>query len=155
MTALGGDARTRGPARLARLWLPILALFTIYNLEEIILDLPAWGRAQGVVIPTTQTDQFGFALVVAGLSVFVFALAYFLRRNAGQTSRLLTVFLGFMLANFVWHVGASAVTTSLQPGAISSVLLAPVYGWLLWRVLTTRSGDAGGAGAARQTNPNA
>ena len=47
---------------------------------------------------------------------------------------LLLAFVAVMVANFVWHIGASLVTWSVQPGAISAVVLLPVFVALFLRV---------------------
>ena len=122
----------------ARLWLPVLALFSLHNIEEIGLDLPAWGRAHGFVLPTTALDRTGFALLIAGLTLAVIALAYALRASARFTRLALLGFLGAMALNFVQHIALSLVTTSVQPGVISAVLLMPVFGWLFLRAWRLR-----------------
>lgn len=122
MSPASGSPKNEAQKTPTRLWLPVFALFTLHNLEEVGLDLPAWGRAHDVVIPTTQIGQSGFTLVIAGLSAALVLLAYALRRNPSRTRMLLLAFVAVMVANFVWHIGASLVIWSVQPeqSALSS-----------------------------------
>ena len=118
----------------ARLWLPVFALFTLHNLEEILLDLPHWGRSFGMPVATTALDMWGYAGLIAVMSLVLFGAAFAVRRNERLTRLGLRAFLGVMMANFVMHAALSVITQSLQPGVITAVLFLPVYGWLLRRV---------------------
>ena len=49
----------------ARLWIAIFALFELHNAEEIVRDLPAWGRAHMPGLTGLTLGRPGFAAVIA------------------------------------------------------------------------------------------
>lgn len=125
-------------APLARWWVPVFVLFTIHNLEEIFSDLPAWGRAHAMSIPTTELDISGYAGLIVVMSMVFFVAAYVIRRNARLTRLGLLAFTGIMCGNFIMHFGVSLITSSLQPGVITAGLLTPVYIGIFLNVLKQR-----------------
>ncbi|MBU1175800.1 MAG: HXXEE domain-containing protein [Alphaproteobacteria bacterium] len=131
MNAMPAD----GAVPLARWWLPVFALFTLHNLEEIVFDLPRWGRDHGFDIATTRLDQAGFAVLITVLSAMLFALAFILRCNDKLTRLYLAGFLALMALNFVWHMAGSFVTGSVQPGVMTAVPLLPACIWLAWKLV--------------------
>ena len=123
--------RTSDPARL---WIAIFALFELHNAEEIVRDLPAWGRAHMPGLTGLTLGRSGFAAVFAVLSAVLFTIAWAFRNKAGATRRLQMLFLAVMLAVFVWHIAISIHTRSLQPGVVTAAAFLPVYAWMLARL---------------------
>ena len=123
-----------GPGHPARLWIAIFTLFELHNAEEIVRDLPTWGRAHMPGLAGLTLGRPGFAAVIAVLSAVLFAIAWTFRNKAGATRRLQMLFLAVMLAVFVWHIAISIHTRSLQPGVVTAAAFLPVYAWMLARL---------------------
>lgn len=115
----------------ARLWVPVFILFTLHNLEEIIFDMPAWGCAHIAMMSALDAGRGSFTLLVLALTAGLVAIAWRFRHGAAATRWLQTAFLAVMLAVFAWHMGISLATRSLQPGAATAIVFAPIYAvWL-------------------------
>jgi hypothetical protein len=121
---------------LARRWFPLFALFVVHNLEEIVLDLPAWGRVHIAFFNGLDMSRSVFGGVVVALCAVLFGLAYVYRRNLLTTVKLMATFLAVMLCVFLWHLGISLYTHSVQPGVITAILFIPFYAYWLVRLLS-------------------
>jgi uncharacterized membrane protein len=121
------------PTPLARRWIPMFTLFVLHNLEEIILDLPEWGRRHFAFLNSFDMSRSVFGAAVVVLCGVLFALAYRYRKDSKTTLRLMVTFLGVMLAVFSWHFIISLYTRSVQPGVVTAVLFIPFY--VYWAVL--------------------
>ena len=127
----------RGAQNPARRWIPVFALFELHNLEEILRDMPAWGRAHMPVLKGMSLGLPGFTALVVVLSVVLFAIAWAFRNNARATRRLQMLFLAFMIAVFVWHIAISLHTRSLQPDVVTAAVFLPLYALMLYRLRRT------------------
>lgn len=116
----------------AKYWFTFIAIFAAHNAEEVIGNLPAWAREHGVFDPFT--DRWVFVLVVLLLTLVASATGYILeQRQSRKSAMVLQIFCWVMITNAVWHLGASVYTGSVMPGAISAVVMLPVFGWLVIR----------------------
>ena len=127
----------RGAQNPARRWIPVFALFELHNAEEIVRDLPAWGRAHMPGLTGLTLGRPGFAAVIAVLSAVLFAIAWAFRDRARATRRLQMLFLAVMMAVFVWHIAISIHTRSLQPGVVTAAVFLPLYALMLYRLRRT------------------
>ena len=125
------------PTPLARRWTLIFALFVVHNLEELVLDLPAWGRTHLAFLNNMYVSLGLFGGFVAFLCIVLFALAYGFRKSSATTRKLMVLFLAVMLGVFGWHVGISLHTGSLQPGVVTAVVFFPAYALWLVRLVKT------------------
>ncbi|MCC7055626.1 MAG: HXXEE domain-containing protein [Gemmatimonadaceae bacterium] len=143
-----GMPRGTGPrapvsSRIALRWVPIFTLFELHNLEELLLDMPAWGRQH---LPWLRDSRLGvgtMVIAIALLSAVLFLVAWRIRQDDSRTRWLQRLFLGVMLAVFGWHIAISLWAGSLQPGVRTAVLFLPVYAWLL-RARPDTGGDTPG-----------
>lgn len=102
--------------------------------EEVLLGLPAWGRARPDYAMAIWSDT-GFALVaiLLVLAAILFALWCQRRPHRWQAS-ILRLFALVMLLNTASHLALSLVTRSLMPGLVTALLVVlPVFLWVLLR----------------------
>lgn len=125
-------------SQLARWWLPIFGLFVIHNLEEILGDMPAWGREHLDFLSQTFVSPMALTAIIIVLSAILFAIAYHYRQNARMTRRLLLLFLVIMIGVFIWHITISLVTQSIQPGVLTAGVFLPIYGFMLFHIYRTK-----------------
>lgn len=116
--------------RVAQLFVIAVA---IHNLEEA-LRLPAWVAAQGWVLPVSPD---AFAAATQWVTVLVVLSAWLAMRGTGRF--FCGVVLAMMLNAVFPHLILSALTRSLAPGVVSSVLLVvPIGAMYLRRVAWRR-----------------
>ncbi|MCB0720300.1 MAG: HXXEE domain-containing protein [Bacteroidetes bacterium] len=122
-------------------WIAIIILFVIHNLEEIVFDLPEWGREHIAFLSDLSVGRFGFALVVALLVLIVSAIAWMYRSDAQRTRRLKMLFLSIMIVVFLWHIGVSLATHSIQPGVVTAAAFLPIH-IIWWRRCRSLDGNS-------------
>ncbi|MEZ4698244.1 MAG: HXXEE domain-containing protein [Rhodothermales bacterium] len=122
-------------------WIAIIILFVIHNLEEIVFDLPEWGREHIAFLSDLSVGRFGFALVVALLVLIVSAIAWISRRDAQRTRRLKLIFVSIMIVVFMWHIGVSLATHSIQPGVVTAAAFLPIH-IIWWRRCRSLDGNS-------------
>jgi Protein of unknown function with HXXEE motif len=103
--------------------------FWAYGLDTLI-GLPDWAAARGIAIA-----GFGNGVLLLMLAAtLLFLLGRMVQFNRPVQS-LVGAGCGALLASVAAHLGASLVTRSLVPGAVSGVVLVlPMAGWLLARL---------------------
>lgn len=111
----------------ARLWPPVLILFALHNAEEVLRNLPAWGRIHmpqmmAALHALTPAGRVQFGIITVLLTFAVAGAAFASRHHPILCRRLLRAFLTVMVLNFTWHIGASLWFVSVQPGAITAAL---------------------------------
>lgn len=118
---------------LTKYWIIFIAVFAVHNAEEVIRNLPEWARAHGVFDPFAGRGVF--AMVVIVLTVAASIIGYILEhRKSYRSPDVLRILCWIMIANAIWHVGISLQHGSAMPGAISAIIMLPVFGWLVIRI---------------------
>ncbi len=115
-------------------WIVPLILFTVHNLEEVLFDLPAWGREHFEVFRGIDISVMDFAVAVMALTLALLVAAFAMRHRRETTLRMQRLFLIAISLVFCWHIGVSLWSVSLQPGVVTSVLFLPLFVALKQRV---------------------
>jgi hypothetical protein len=136
-----------------QLWLLLLGVFVIHNLEEAIFDmyrwemthnLPSWmetGRKFHTYIQLTPSKILIIAFFIC---VLVSSIAYLLRNRPLASRYWMTTFVVIMLGVYLGHVVTSLYARSPMPGVYSAALLGlPAYGFVLYRLWQPPSGTHG------------
>ena len=122
--------------------------FLGHNVEEG-LGLGRWAAGQGVA--TLDPAGLTMALVWVTLGATILLLLGRTLQLTTRVQRLVAVLAGALLVNVGAHLGFSLAARSLMPGVVTAVLLiAPAFGWLMWRLPLPRRDKlvATAAGAA-------
>lgn len=126
-----------------RTWAAAMAAFIAHNVEESVLNLPAWVEAHPVLPWLGWMAPAGtFATAVGVLTAAVGGVAIYAMATGPRWSRwALIVFAVVMLLNAVSHVALSLIASSAMPGMwTAAFVVAPVFTGVLWAVLR-RQGD--------------
>lgn len=122
------DVRT-----LTKYWIIFIVTFAVHNAEEAVRNLPEWAKAHNVFDPFASRTTFAAAVIV--LTVAAAVTGYILERHKSRKSAVvLMIFCGIMIANALWHLCVSLYVGSVMPGAVSSIVMLPVFGWLTIKI---------------------
>ncbi len=114
---------------LAKYWIVFIAVFAVHNTEEVLRNLPEWARAHGAL--TLFSSRTEVMIAVIFLTAAAATVGYTLERRSSRSSAVvLQVFCWIMAANAVGHIVGSLLYGSIMPGALSAVVMLPVFGWL-------------------------
>lgn len=127
----------RVPDRTLFCWLLLVAALALHNLEEWVLDLPAWARVSRPLpwmAGAFAEGRFGASLVA--VTVLPVVVAVIVRWRAPHTQPAwLALFAVILMLNAASHIGLSLVTWSRMPGLLTAVaLLLPASWWVLRHV---------------------
>ncbi|WP_022873400.1 HXXEE domain-containing protein [Nesterenkonia alba] len=118
---------------LTRLWVLFLGLLVLHNLEELVLDLPAWSRAHPG-FPGLLTGSY--STFIPGVLVVTLTAAavgsYAIRRRPRWSRTALMVATAVLGLNALSHLTFSLITQTFMPGLLTSLLAIPFAVWSAW-----------------------
>lgn len=124
--------------RIVRLTFAVLGAFTLHNLEEVLLGLPAWMTTHNVGF--TRVDEFPFLLAAAFVTIVGWVVGLWTGSGNLVVSKAWVVILlaSALFANSVNHIVLSIVTLSWMPGTYSAAAVMGPLAAILFLTITRK-----------------